>query len=294
MKTALSIQSPKAFPSNLLKITPTCPTSTLAKDCSQKFDFDASTKIGESILENEEGLINFPSEMTPKPKKFSCSFIASSKRNHSQIGKPPKIPVYAGIGPKIVVSKANSNTAQNAQFSFQISPIKSRNCPNNLGASKTLKIPDKFDISNRKNSVQAKNKPFSDGSEIFTPTVTSKSFMFPNTPQRNLSPIKSKLQNRLVRMQAEAHNRLREFLLKKRELEQKYTKIFEKLEIEQAQEINMRIEKTKSDEIEKLKIIIKSIKDEYNLTKDLFEEQRIMEETELLKDYESKIEKNAL
>ena len=94
------------------------------------------------------------------------------------------------------------------------------------------------------------------------------------------------IQNETASIEA-VNNRLANFLDKKMVIEKKYKEMMHAVDSEELAEIKIRIN-TETDST-KIKGILEEIKDAYLATKNLIEQQRIIEESELLKQYENEI-----
>ena len=278
VKTRLGPLSPNSYTGKLNCTVPSTTISTIRQDKSM---YEPALETDEVIIEHEEGIVHTPSNMRPKLKGFNQSLFSAIALHRCSgptlpglsYGMKREASLPAGRCPK----RAISTNVHPLSFKIGIYPIKSRN---------RTKVP----------GLRTVYTPVKNTSSI----LVTKSMMCPkmvNAPvdgmRTSSSPkrrrTKSSVQCVAFKMQTAAHNRLQWLLEKKRKLEEKYRNLMSQLSLEQAFEINHNVEKLSKGSNEQLQNAIQNIKEEYSITRGLLEQQRIVEEGELLEEYQNKI-----
>lgn len=221
-------------------------------------------------------------------KLRSIHNVTSSKEFHKPIIQEPiqesdnNKEIYKLDEAKVDKSKESSDILGSTRSSSYTIWSKAKNQaiqikPNNNQVCQSIKLPQKKNIKNR-------SVPTSPNSGKSKAKYQLDMFKNNNSKQKYLM----KLQEEQIIKESAEESMLRDYWLKKEEIEEKYQKLFADLKREEEQEISMKIKKLKNTNKnsagEFLDILI-NLNDYYTTTTNLLQQQRIIEIEQLLTEY---------
>ncbi len=257
-----------------------------AKATNVSFLFpDMSTDLEGNVDESEEGLVNSPSSFRVSRKSFvanSHSFCIH-KRSHVQFNTPkhqPANPVHLFSPTRhrkpVNILGAKGSPGKQAEAKRLLSEkLRLMPCLASCARSRSRSLGRMF------NSTLGQ-LPRSSTTASSSGTTNSKKSPAKPVRERRVSEEEEQWMYGPV-----ANTRLFAFWERKQALEEKYRKLLCDLEVEEASELNLRIGKvrpeTVEDEISGLKIYYQSVKA-------LIGEQRILEEEDLVREYQNRLQ----